>query len=95
VHLDVEDMQAILSAPVAAAARASGPKRELWWRDSALLEVLYSCGLRASELVALDWASIDAGLGVVRVERGKGGKQRIIPIGKEALEALDARLGPD
>ena len=89
MHLDVEDMQAVLSAPVAAAEKARGPKRQLWLRDSALLEVLYSCGLRASELVALDWGHIDFDLGIARVERGKGGKQRVVPIGNEAIDALE------
>jgi len=89
VHLDVEDVQAVLSAPVAAAGKATGAKRSLWLRDSALLEVLYSCGLRASELVALDWTHIDFDLGVARIERGKGGKQRIVPIGNEAIDALE------
>ena len=89
VHLDVDDVQAVLSAPVLAAEKARGPKRALSLRDSAVLEVLYSCGLRASELVALDWANIDFDLGIARIERGKGGKQRVVPIGNEAIDALE------
>jgi integrase/recombinase XerC len=89
VHLDVDDVEAILRQAAASAARARGSKRDCWLRDAALLEVLYSTGLRASELVALDWSVLDFNLGVVRVERGKGGKQRIVPVGNEALEALD------
>ena len=57
-------------------------------RDRAILEVLYSCGLRVSELVGLDWDEIDANLEVVRV-KGKGNKERIVPIGRKALAALD------
>jgi len=90
VHLDYEDVESILAATAAAAHRAEGPKRELRLRDAALLEVLYSAGLRASEVVALDWMHVDFDLGVARVERGKGGKQRIVPVGDEALDALQA-----
>ena len=89
VHLDVDDIETIRREAAAAAARTRGAKREVWLRDTALLEVLYSTGLRASELVALDWNAIDFKLGVARVERGKGGKQRIVPVGDEALAALE------
>lgn len=57
-------------------------------RDLAILEVFYSCGIRVSELVALNWADIDIQLGIVRVV-GKGSKERIVPIGKVALDALE------
>jgi integrase/recombinase XerC len=56
-------------------------------RDRAILEVLYSTGVRVGELVGLDWEDIDARLGVVRVT-GKGGKERVVPIGESALRAL-------
>ncbi|HET7009074.1 MAG TPA: tyrosine recombinase XerC [Candidatus Binatia bacterium] len=56
-------------------------------RDRAVLEVFYSTGIRASELVGLDWADIDVQLGIVRVV-GKGSKERIVPIGAVALKAL-------
>lgn len=58
-------------------------------RDRAILETLYSTGVRVSELVGLDWGEVDFGLGVIRV-MGKGSKERIVPIGEIALKALDA-----
>lgn len=68
--------------------RAVKVKNRLDARDLAILEVCYSTGVRVSELVGLNWADIDAQLGIVRV-LGKGSKERIVPIGKVALEALD------
>lgn len=56
-------------------------------RDAAVLELLYSSGLRVSELVALDRAGIDHTQGTVRV-RGKGDKERIVPVGAPALAAI-------
>lgn len=56
-------------------------------RDRALLETLYSTGARVSELVALDLADIHAAEGLVRLE-GKGRKERIVPIGDVALDAI-------
>jgi site-specific recombinase XerD len=44
--------------------------------------------LRASEVVALDWHDIDESVGVLRVEHGKGDKQRVVPIGDDAIAAL-------
>lgn len=56
-------------------------------RDRAILEVLYSTGIRVSELVGLDWDDVDFHLGILRV-LGKGSKERIVPIGEVALRAL-------
>lgn len=53
-------------------------------RDAAMLEVLYATGLRVSELVSLPLANVDAEVGLVKV-RGKGSKERIVPIGERAL----------
>jgi integrase/recombinase XerC len=80
-HASVDDMFRLLAAPDAATPAGL--------RDRALLEVTYSCGLRVSELVGLNWADLDTGLNVVRV-RGKGRKERIVPIGDTALAALAA-----
>lgn len=62
-------------------------------RDRLVLELLYGGGLRVSELVGLDYGVIDAGSGVARVQ-GKGGKERICPLGKAALAAF-ARFRTD
>jgi integrase/recombinase XerC len=64
------------------------PLRRL--RDRAILEVLYSSGLRVSELTGLDWSDIDEELGLVMVRAGKGHKDRLVPIGQPALDALRA-----
>jgi integrase/recombinase XerC len=56
-------------------------------RDRAILEVFYSTGIRVSELVGLNWSDVDFQLGIVRVV-GKGSKERIVPIGQMALDAL-------
>jgi integrase/recombinase XerC len=62
-------------------------KSDLDVRDRAVLEVFYSTGVRVSELVGLNWADIDFQLGIIRVV-GKGSKERIVPIGEVALQAL-------
>ena len=80
VHLTVDDMFRLLDAP------AKDTPAGL--RDRAILEVIYSCGVRVSELVGLDWEDIDGGLELVRV-RGKGGKERLVPIGQKAVAAVD------
>jgi integrase/recombinase XerD len=56
-------------------------------RDRALLEVMYACGLRASEAVGLELADIDLEEGLL-CARGKGSKERIVPIGRQAAAAL-------
>lgn len=86
-HLTVDDTVRLLEAPPA--------DTPVGLRDRALLEVTYSCGLRVSELVGLSWPDIDAQLELVRVF-GKGRKERVVPIGRRALQALSdyrARIG--
>ncbi len=57
------------------------------WRDRLVMELLYGGGLRVSELVALDYGAIDFGDGVARV-LGKGGKERLCPLGRVAMAVL-------
>jgi integrase/recombinase XerC len=65
--------------------------RESELRDRAILELLYSSGLRVSELVGLNLNRVDPDLGIVRV-MGKGRKERIVPVGAKAVEALKSYL---
>lgn len=81
--LPVEDIERLLEAPTGTDAAAL--------RDRAILEVLYGAGVRISELTGMDLDDVDRVDGLVRV-RGKGDKQRIVPYGAAAGEALDAWL---
>jgi integrase/recombinase XerD len=56
-------------------------------RDRALLETMYACGLRASEVIGLELSALDLDGGVLRA-RGKGSKERIVPIGSKAVRSL-------
>jgi integrase/recombinase XerD len=56
-------------------------------RDRALLELMYACGLRASEAIELEVRDVDLEAGVLRA-RGKGSKERLVPVGSRALDAL-------
>ncbi|HEX3693349.1 MAG TPA: site-specific tyrosine recombinase XerD [Solirubrobacteraceae bacterium] len=60
-------------------------------RDRALLELMYACGLRISELCGLELGDVDPREGVLRA-RGKGSKERLVPVGRSALRALDGYL---
>jgi integrase/recombinase XerC len=70
------------------------PQPALEARDRALYEVLYGAGLRVSECCAVDAADVtrENGGALVRVRRGKGGKQRIVPLGSKAVDAIDRWL---
>jgi integrase/recombinase XerD len=63
----------------------------LYLRDKAMLELMYACGLRASEVGAVTLRDYKPGAGVVLIT-GKGGKQRLVPIGRPAMQAVDAYL---
>jgi integrase/recombinase XerD len=60
-------------------------------RDRALLELMYACGLRASEAISLEPTHLDLRSGIARV-RGKGSKERLVPIGRVAIKAVEAYL---
>jgi integrase/recombinase XerD len=77
--LSEEEVDALLSAP-----QGDDP---VIMRDKAMLEVLYATGLRVSELVNLRLGQLSLQQGVVRVT-GKGNKERLVPLGEEAVEAL-------
>lgn len=81
--LPVDDVLRLLDTPGTDGAGAL--------RDRALLELLYSTGARISEAVGLDLDDVDAHERTVLLD-GKGGKQRLVPIGRPALAALDAYL---
>ena len=79
VYLPVDDVFRLLERP--------DREKPLGLRDLAILEVLYSCGIRVSELEALNITGIDFEEHLVRV-MGKGNKERIVPIGRTALKAV-------
>jgi site-specific recombinase XerD len=60
-------------------------------RDRALLETMYACGLRASEAVSLELIELDLDAGILRA-RGKGSKERMVPVGSKAVSSLRAYL---
>ncbi len=81
--LNQEQIKRLLSAP--------DPDAPLYLRDVALMELLYAGGLRASELADLKLSGVHFDLGVVRV-MGKGSKERVVPVGKPAMRALQRYL---
>ena len=81
--LDLEQVQKLLDAP--------DDSEILGARDKAMLEVLYSSGIRVSELVELEMGDIDLQEGILRV-KGKGRKDRLTPIGSQAIKAVQRYL---
>jgi integrase/recombinase XerC len=93
--LTVQQMNDLLAAPEKLLQSQQGKKgagrpvsKAAALRDVAVLETIYSCGLRISELCGLRADDIDWPQQIVRV-RGKGKKERLVPIGKPALEAME------
>jgi integrase/recombinase XerD len=81
--LSVREVEALLAAP--------GIDEPLGWRDRALLELGYGAGLRVSELCGLGLTDLLLSEGLVRVF-GKGGKQRLVPIGRNTIGAVSVYL---
>ena len=81
VFLSVDEVFALLESP--------GSAENSCARDRAILELLYSTGMRVSELVACNLASLDFKDEMVRV-KGKGNKERMVPIGEQAIKTLRA-----
>ncbi len=94
-HLSVDETFQLLAAPTARlTAKAMPPRKHtetLVRRDRAILELFYASGLRIGELTGLSVDQVDLGQGLVRV-RGKGRKERIVPVGRAALAALRGYL---
>lgn len=78
--LTVEEVDRLVSLP--------DVRTPLGLRDRAMLDVLYSCGLRVSELIGLKIGDIDFQLGCIRCI-GKGNKERLVPIGRKALASVE------
>jgi integrase/recombinase XerD len=81
--LSREEVLALLAAPTGTAP--------LVLRDRAMLELMYGCGLRVSEAVGLDVTDVDLTVGILTA-RGKGAKERIVPVGSKAVAAVLAYL---
>ena len=77
VNLSEDDIDQLLSAPDCSTAKGK--------RDKTILELLYATGLRISELTNLELSQIDLKRGIIKI-LGKGGKERIVPIGQTALD---------
>ena len=81
--LSEEDVELLLLAPNTSSA--------LGVRDKAMLETLYATGVRVSELISIEFSNINLQQGVIRVV-GKGDKERIVPLGEEAIQWLQKYL---
>jgi integrase/recombinase XerD len=82
-YLNFEEVEILLAQPDAASPQGL--------RDRAMLELLYATGMRVSELLSVRWEDFEPNLGIVRC-LGKGSKERLIPVGKSALRAVEAYL---
>lgn len=81
--LNQAEVNRLLAAPTGDSPQAT--------RDLAILEVMYACGLRASEVVDLELTDIDTHHGMLKA-RGKGNKERIVPLGRQAIYAIERYL---
>jgi integrase/recombinase XerC len=81
--LEQDEVRRLIQTDIGPEHSAAAPLR-----DRAIIETLYSSGLRVSELVGLNWQDVDEDLGMVMVRSGKGNKDRVVPIGEPALDAL-------
>ena len=81
--LNYAEVQQLLAAP-----RGADPTA---LRDRALLEVMYACGLRASETIGLELSEVELQRGFLRA-RGKGSKERLVPLGSKAIAAINSYL---
>ena len=82
-YLNVQEVEALLAQP--------DPATPVGLRDRAMLELLYATGMRVSELLNVRWEDFEPNLGIVRCV-GKGNKERLIPVGKSALRAVDVYI---
>ena len=83
--------QVLTRDEVAMLLRAPAGDEPAALRDRALLELMYACGLRASEAIDLEVTDVDLEAGVLRA-RGKGSKERMVPVGREAVAAVRTYL---
>jgi len=82
-YLAAAEVDTLLAQPDVSTPRGS--------RDKAMLEILYATGTRVSELLGLRWEDFDVNLGILRC-RGKGSKERLIPVGRSALRTLETYM---
>ena len=83
-YLNRDEVDRLLAAPPA--------DKPIGLRNRAMLELLYATGLRVTELCRLEMAAVERDMGVLRVT-GKGNKQRLVPFGESARDAIDRYLG--
>ncbi len=89
IFLQEKEIERLMDAPL----HFQRPRYAEWqrWRDKAILETLYSCGLRIHELRALNYQDVDTLSETIRV-MGKGKRERIVPIGRFAIQAIQTYL---